>query len=214
MNIEVCREPVYHLVIRDFFDDDLNKAILKEALSHKEHFEPAQVQKGLDDTLRNNLNCSYDRLYDKNRSKSILLCALQNKFTLDQEFIDLLVTSPTPFSGFTYLNTHETQVSRYGVGNYYNWHQDRIESAKRQISVVYYFNKEPKYWSGGELLLTSSPLHNNKFIEKNPAVKTITPENNMAVIFTSITNHMVEPTIAPEEFDKGRFSANMWVGFR
>ena len=212
MKVEVIRDPVFCLKIRDFFTESVNKAVMEEALANESKFETAFIFDGINEERRNNMFCGYDKIYDKRRDESALIGALHTKFTLNEEFADILLTSEFPLSEFKLTNVHETQVSRYGENQHYTYHKDRSDKLGRLISIVYYFFKEPKTWTGGELCITNSLAYNGKLIEENPNVKTIIPENNMAVIFGNQTLHCVLDTHAPEQFDQGRFSANIWLG--
>lgn len=210
---QVFRNPVFHLVIKDFFPKAINKSILKEAINNKDNFTPGTIGKGFDLVYRSNVVAYYDQIYQYDRSKSFLLSALDGKFQSDSEFRQILATCPMPISDFMMTTTHESQVSRYGNEQHYDWHQDRFADIRRHITLVYYFFEEPKQWTGGDLLFTDSPGFETSLVEKNPNIKRITPENNMAIVFSSAALHRVESTKSPKEFGKGRFSANIWIGF-
>lgn len=213
MQIEVCREPMFHLKIRNFFPTNVNKDILDEAVRNKMTFNQAVTGKGEDLYYRSNISSYYDTVYIKDRNKSVLLFNLDKIFK-DENFRQLLSSCPAPLSDFVLSTKHETQVSRYGVDNYYRWHMDRFENIERHFTIVYYFNTEPQKYSGGELQLTSSPVIDSKLIEENPEIVTIKPENNMAIIFGATIVHRVKQTQSPKEFRDGRFSANIWIGFK
>ena len=116
---------------------------------------------------------------------------------------------------FQHSNFHETQVSRYGNdGQLYNYHIDAFANNSREITMVYYFNTDPKEFTGGEITLTRSPISNGKLMDESQETITITPENNMIVIFGSKIAHSVKPTKSPKDFSKGRFSVNIWIGRR
>jgi len=213
MKFEIHREPVNYLVIFDFFTKSQNKLILDEAVKNKKKFSTSTIGKGIDKNYRSNKVAYYDQLYDNDRKKSKLLSSLDLKFK-DNEFREILSTSPYPLCDFTMCNFHESQVSRYGSGEKYKWHIDRFDDVKRHISLIYYFFKTPRVFSGGSLALTNSPAFNAKLIDDEPRIKTITPINNMAVIFSSTVLHSVTPTVALKDFKSGRFSVNVWIGFK
>ena len=48
----------------------------------------------------------------------------------------------------------------------------------------------------------------------NPVIKTIVPKPNSAIIFGASSVHRVNVTKSPDEFAKGRFSANIWIGIK
>jgi len=220
MQVEVFFDPVFHIVITDLFDNETNRKILDETLLLKHKFEEAEIgtvenQNKVNKDIRNNLVAYYDVLFQNNREESILLRSL-NKLFIDGVFSTLINTSQYPLSDFRLTNYHETQVSRYGnTGDKYDWHNDQIHSNEsRKITMVYYFNTEPKKYSGGELQLTNSPIFENNILDKNTSIKTIEPKNNMLVIFASNITHRVMPLKSTNDFKDGRFSVNCWVGKR
>ena len=227
LGFEIYREPVYHIVIKDIFTAEINKKMLAEALSLEDKFQDSLIgAKGgeLHKDVRSNTACYYDKIYVNKRDKSVMLKSLEELFLL-KPFFDMLSTSPYPVNEFPTTDYHETQISRYGTVKddknkwatmpaRYDWHQDRIPGGRRQLTMVYYFCKNPKKWSGGEISLTASPCADGKLVEKDAKVKTITPENNMLLVFSATALHRVEKTSSPLEFDEGRFSANIWMGYQ
>lgn len=214
MRFEVHHKPVFYILIRDFFTREQHKAIIDEAMRNEPMFEDAVTGKGLDKKFRSNLVCYYDTFYFNNRDKSQFLSALDSKFK-DSKFGEILSSSPYPVTEFGGTNYHEAQISRYGgVLQKYDWHIDRFNNTTRTLSLVYYFFKEPKMFHNGELQLTDSPIADGFTIEDTPNIVTIKPENNMAVVFGSFTAHRVLPTKSPNEWSDGRFSGNVWIGFK
>jgi len=211
MRYEICYEPFFHIIIYDVFTKERNKKILEEASSKKKHFVDASVHKGVDKTFRSNKVCYYDELYVNKRKQSIILKSFEDLFA-DQKFRESLASSPYPLSEFMATDIHETQISRYGHNAKYEYHIDRFASQTRQISIIYYFFKEPKKWEGGQLEITKSPIFDGKEIDKYVGNKIITPQNNMIIVFGGGSAHRVLPTKSPKKFNDGRFSMNCWVG--
>ncbi len=228
MNICVYREPFFHLVFKDFFTKSANKAILKEVVKNQRRFTEAGVgsQTKIRYNIRSNMVCYYDQTYrpkatnctpeqvSRARQKSTLLREIDKKFK-NEEFREVLASSAYPICDFGMTSTHETQVSRYGHNQKYGWHIDRLDNMSRVLTLIYYFFQEPSKWKGGELGLTDSPIYEGTTIEASRETK-INPQNNMAVVFGGHMAHCVFPTIEPKSlrFDEGRFSANMWIGFK
>jgi Rps23 Pro-64 3,4-dihydroxylase Tpa1-like proline 4-hydroxylase len=214
MNIEVIYEPVPIIIVRNIFSKKENKAILKEVLGNEKKFKDSVTGAGKLPEFRNNKVAYYDAIYQEDRSKSSLLSAL-DKIFINEEFMELLNSSPFPISKFSNSNYHETQVSRYGDdGQFYRYHIDAFNNNRRQVSMVYYMNELPKTYTNGEIIFTKSPIVSGIAIDESQKELIIEPENNMAVIFGSHVAHKVNPTISPEEFSKGRFSANCWIGLK
>jgi len=217
MKFEFIYEPVPLIIIRDIFTKKENKEIFAEAVKNKKMFVEASiggVSEGKKTDFRNNKVAFYDSLYNNDRSKSKLLSKLDVLFSTP-EFIEPIGSSSYPINKFSQSNYHETQVSRYGdEGQLYKYHIDAFDNNKRQVTMVYYFNEEPKKYKGGEILFTKSPIYKGQPMDKREKPLIITPENNMAVIFGAKTAHMVRDTKSPKTFSKGRFSMNCWIGIK
>jgi len=218
MDVKFHKNPVPYLVFRNLFPKPVNSKILEEVLSLESTFGKAYTGSSnkVSSTMRTNNVIYLDDIYNK-VDKSFFLQQLHKLFSKNRGFREILASSPSPISDFMLTNTHETQVSRYGDEDspqFYDWHIDRFSDKSRHVTCVYYFFKEPKEWTGGEIQFTDSPIFDSKTITSTPDLVTIKPENNMAVVFGSSVAHRVLPTKAPPEFDKGRFSANIWIGFK
>jgi Rps23 Pro-64 3,4-dihydroxylase Tpa1-like proline 4-hydroxylase len=213
MKFEFLWDP-FVIVIRDVFTEKENKEILSEAVRNKKKFEESVIGTGKDKKFRNNTVAYYDTIYQEDRTKSKLLTKIDDLFKTPT-FKEVLSSSPSPIHLFNTSNYHETQVSRYGdEGQKYNYHIDAFSSNDRQLTLVYYFNEEPKKYKGGEISLTNSPLFKGKKMDKNAKEYTVTPENNIALVFGARLPHFVHPTKSPKTFGKGRFSVNCWIGIK
>jgi SM-20-related protein len=107
----------------------------------------------------------------------------------------------------------ESQLTAHNDGNYYKVHNDNgsPETATRTLTYVYYFYKEPKAFSGGELLLYDSTIENNFYV-KADSFQTVEPRNNSIVFFPSHYMHEVLPVSCPKRaFADSRFTINGWV---
>ena len=107
----------------------------------------------------------------------------------------------------------EAQLTAHNDGDYYKVHNDNgsSETATRQLTYVYYFYREPKPFSGGELLIYDSKIENNYYV-KAESFKTVEPRNNSIVFFLSRYLHEVLPVSCPSKaFTDSRFTINGWV---
>lgn len=107
----------------------------------------------------------------------------------------------------------ESQLTSHNDGNYYKIHNDNgsPDTATRELTYVYYFNREPKRFSGGELLIYDSKIENNFYVQAE-SFKTIEPRNNSIVFFFSRYMHEVLPVQCPSKaFADSRFTINGWV---
>jgi SM-20-related protein len=108
----------------------------------------------------------------------------------------------------------EIQLTAHNDGHYYKIHNDNgsPEAATRALSYVYYFHREPKAFSGGELRLYEAAVDYD-----NPSADfcVIAPRNDRIIFFPSHCLHEVMPVVCPSKaFADGRFTLNGWVRSR
>ncbi|MGE0449971.1 MAG: 2OG-Fe(II) oxygenase [Vicinamibacterales bacterium] len=107
----------------------------------------------------------------------------------------------------------EAQLTAHNDGDYFKVHPDSGsgDTATREITFVYYFNREPKGYAGGELVLYDSRLVNG-VLEKDESFSLIEPRRNSMVLFRSHCHHEVLPVTCPSgAFADSRFTINGWV---
>lgn len=107
----------------------------------------------------------------------------------------------------------ETQLTSHNDGNYYKIHNDNgsTDTATREFTYVYYFYREPKAFSGGELVIYDSKIENNFYVNAD-TFHTVEPRNNSIVFFLSRYLHEVLPVSCPSQaFADSRFTINGWV---
>lgn len=107
----------------------------------------------------------------------------------------------------------EAQLTTHNDGNYYKVHNDNgnAETASRVLTFVYYFNRAPKAFTGGELRIYDRQFDKGyQFAAQT--YKVIEPEDNSLVLFESREMHEVMPVSCPSQaFMDGRFTINGWV---
>jgi SM-20-related protein len=107
----------------------------------------------------------------------------------------------------------ECQMTSHNDGNYYKIHNDNggTDTLNRELTYVYYFYREPKMFSGGELVIYDSKVENNFYVNAE-SFKTVEPRNNSIVFFLSRYMHEVLPVSCPSKvFGDSRFTINGWV---
>ncbi|AFY73944.1 hypothetical protein Syn7502_01912 [Synechococcus sp. PCC 7502] len=107
----------------------------------------------------------------------------------------------------------EIQLTMHNHGNYYKIHNDNgsPDCANRVLTFVYYFYREPKAFTGGELVLYDSQIANNSYVAAS-TYKTVQPQNNSIVFFPSYYMHEVLPVTCPSQaFLDSRFTINGWI---
>ncbi|MBD2447845.1 2OG-Fe(II) oxygenase [Nostoc sp. FACHB-152] len=187
-----------YVQIDNFFSPNEYEKLIKYVLANKSNFVSTNTSTN-----------------DKNYRRSMVLYSFP-------EFAELIVNkvqqimpdvmSKLGMSPFP-LSQIESQLTSHNDGNYYKIHNDNgsPDTATRELTYVYYFNREPKRFSGGELLIYDSKVENNFYV-KAESFKTIEPRNNSIVFFLSRYMHEVLPVRCPSKaFADSRFTINGWV---
>ena len=107
----------------------------------------------------------------------------------------------------------EAQVTASIDGSFFGVHTDadRQKVPKRYLTYVYYFNRQPKAFSGGELRVYDDVLRNAK-LARGETFQVIEPLHNRLVLFWARTMHEVMPVRMPSgAFGDARFTVNGWV---
>jgi SM-20-related protein len=107
----------------------------------------------------------------------------------------------------------ESQLTTSNDGDYFRMHNDSgsPDTVSRALTYVYYFNKEPKGYSGGVFRLFNSRLVDGRY-ECGDKAADLEPKNNSILFFPSFCNHEVLPVSCPsKKFIDGRFTINGWV---
>jgi SM-20-related protein len=110
--------------------------------------------------------------------------------------------------------SYEIELVAHGDGGFYQRHIDTFTGGNRPgagdriVSCVYYFQSQPKRFSGGQLRLY--PLSTR--VAPAPEPIDVAPEHDTLVAFSSWMPHEVMPTMCPtQRFEDYRFSINCWV---
>lgn len=107
----------------------------------------------------------------------------------------------------------ECQLTANNDGSYFGVHTDagHNETRLRQLTYVYYFNREPKGFVGGELRVYDDQIRNGK-LARIDSFQTIEPRHNSIVFFQAPVMHEVTTVRVPSrEFRDSRFTVNGWV---
>jgi Rps23 Pro-64 3,4-dihydroxylase Tpa1-like proline 4-hydroxylase len=107
----------------------------------------------------------------------------------------------------------DCQITASVDGSYFKAHTDAgaNETYKRQLSYVYYFNREPKGFTGGELRIYDDVVRNGK-LAATDSFQVIEPRHNSIVFFQSPVMHEVMPVHVPsKQFRDARFTVNGWI---
>jgi len=107
----------------------------------------------------------------------------------------------------------DCQVTASVDGSYFKAHTDAgaNETWKRQFTYVYYFNREPKGFTGGELRIYDDTVRNGK-LAATESFQSIEPRHNTIIFFQAAVMHEVMPVEVPsKQFRDSRFTVNGWI---
>ena len=107
----------------------------------------------------------------------------------------------------------ETQVTASNHGDFFHCHSDNGAEtvAAREITFVYFFHREPKQFTGGELRIYDSRRENDCCVP-TANYRTIVPEQNQLILFASGLSHEITPVdCSSGKFADSRFTVNGWV---
>lgn len=188
-----------YLVLRNFLDEVTVAHLLDYALSRQADFLPTRLNsKKVNPSIR--ISAGLRELGDYRP-------LLKNKILgLLPELIARLQVTPFEAYGL------ETELVAHGDGAFFKRHVDTQTNKYdeidrlRVLSGVYYFNAEPKAFSGGALRLYAiggEPDENFVNVE---------PIHNSLLVFPSWAPHEVMPVSCPSQrFIDSRFAVNCWV---
>lgn len=141
---------------------------------------------------KNNIGTVLDKVYLDKSMSNILT---ETRKIYDPNLVDGLVQAHKFFKFITNVNNDSTKVHYFEDGSYYKPHHDAS-----LITVIYYFFKEPKTFSGGDLIFENE--------------LTIESKNNRCLIFPSILTHEVTEVSIPAEskgLGLGRYAISQFM---
>ena len=180
-------------------------ALLDYTLSCEEKFERALVVQPKSN--RETADLTHRRasvLYDTGLFNELILTHVR---TLLPRILEDL--SHRPFT----LSHIETRITASNDGDFFKKHNDNSQAPirTREISFVYYFFREPKAFSGGELIIYDTRREANTHRAMN-TFKTVTPQQNKIVFFPSLLIHeLLEVRCDSRAFADSRFTLNGWI---
>lgn len=188
--------PAQFVQIRNFFSVEERSQLLNYVLREHPNFVPTTTSTGAIDYRKSKILYSFPEIAEVMRQR--VQSAL---FTV---FAQLPAFQPSDL---------EIQLTAHNDGNYYKIHNDNgaPEVASRALTYVYYFYREPKAFSGGELRLYDVQIEGG-YYQAADTFHDIDPENNSIIFFPSHYMHEVLPVSCPSQaFADSRFTLNGWI---
>jgi SM-20-related protein len=106
----------------------------------------------------------------------------------------------------------EAQITASNDGDFFRAHCDDGDArvARRQLTFVYFFHREPRQFEGGELRIYDPRPDEDHY--KGGDYQTIVPQQNQIVFFPCSLLHEITPVECPSRlFADSRFTLNGWL---
>jgi len=192
------------VILDEFLVVEEWRGLLKYTLSREGQFSRSEVV-GADG--KTSLDTSYRRsrvLFDLSFFSALFR---QRLLTFLPYLLARLGVKPFPVSDV------EIQLTGTNHGEFFRVHSDNDakNSIGRQLTFVYFFFREPRRFSGGDLRIYNTPWPHDAS-GRNPWFRTVYPRQNQVVVFPSSYMHEILPVNCPSrQFANSRFTVNGWL---
>ena len=196
--IDTSREPAPFVQVCNFLDAGLHAQILDLALRHEAEFSASSVVTNDQKYRRSRV------LFDLEETGAHMAAELHKILPWVYQRLNITPSSEGRL---------EKQMTAHNDGDFFKLHNDNgsPDTADRVVSFVYYCNRLPKRFSGGQLRLYDSRVENNFWVAAD-TFQTVEPMNNSIVFFLSRLLHEVMPIQCDSRaFADSRFTLNGWV---
>lgn len=193
--------PSPYVQMDDFLTSAEQQQLLSYALQHEADFVPSRV-------TTNEPGYRQSSVIDRHEQVEEFSAVFVNRLTAYLPYI-LRVFNIAPFA----IGDIETQLTAHNDGHYFKLHPDNgcEQTGGREITYVYYFYREPKAFSGGDLRLYDGRMDNGSYVPAESS-NLIEPRNNRLIVFPSRCQHEVLPIrCATGAFADSRFTVNGWI---
>lgn len=192
-------DPPPVVIVEDFVGEARAEQLLQYAIAHESGFRPSKVA------------LQHEGILDESRRVSMVNCDIYPVMPLIDPVIRKAVDEALPKLGLVNVESYhlEPELTWCGDGGFFKTHVDTLQyrASRRVLTMVYYFYKEPKAFTGGQLRLYGLRTDADSRIYQE-----IEPRRDRAVFFPSWFPHEVLPVhCTSRAFADGRFAINCWV---
>jgi Rps23 Pro-64 3,4-dihydroxylase Tpa1-like proline 4-hydroxylase len=187
------------IVIDHFLGEVAAKRLFQYAINRESGFRPSTVALG------------HQNILDESRRVSKVNSDIEEAMPLIEPAIRKAVDEAIPKLGLVNVESYflEPQLTWSGDGAFFKMHVDTLHrlANQRVMTVLYYFHKEPKAFTRGQLRLYGLGADANSRSRQE-----IEPEIDRAVLFPAWFPHEVLPVhCSSAAFADGRFALSCWV---
>ncbi len=192
-------EKARFLQIKDFLPRELNEQLKNYVIENKHLFTGSSVSTRDQDYRRSQVLYHFQPLQD----------------VFEKKLREIYLPKIMPLFNLTWQNdyTLESQVTASQNGDFFKLHNDNgsPDTAARFFTYVYYFHREPKAFTGGNLRLFDGKIEAGMWQAAENYAE-LEPMNNSIVFFLSRSLHEVLPVQCVDpDFSCSRFTINGWV---
>jgi SM-20-related protein len=187
------------MILDDFLGEARAGELLRHAVANESGFRTSKV------AVRD------EGVVDESRRLSRVSTAVDAVMPAIEPAIRQAVDIALPRLGLVNIDAYllEPELAWSGDGGFFKMHTDtlRYRASHRVMTVVYYFHRLPKPFSGGELRLYGLGAEDD-----SDACQEIEPRSDRAVFFPAWFPHEVRPVrCRTGAFADGRFAITCWV---
>ena len=189
------------IVIDHFLGGVAAERLLQYAITRESGFRPSKVA------------LKHESIIDESRRVSKVNSDTDAAMPLIEPAIRNAVDEAIPKLGLVNVESYslEPELTWCGDGGFFKTHVDTLyrdrSANQRVMTVVYYFYKEPKAFTGGQLRLYGLGADAN-----SPSRQEIEPQLDRAVLFPAWFPHEVlRVHCSSAAFADGRFAISCWV---
>ncbi|SEC01565.1 2OG-Fe(II) oxygenase [Terriglobus roseus] len=192
--------PAPHITVPDFLPKEEHARLLAWTLENQDLFVPARVFTGVDEDRRRALVLS-----DIGPFKMPFAAAAAKQY---KSWVAQMGLPPFDVSGV------ELELAAHNDGAHFHRHLDTQtvmggDGSHRALSAVYYFYREPKRFTGGQLRIYPQGTADGSVFA------TVEPTQNTLAVFPSWAAHQVMRVECPsQDFADSRFAVNCWLHVR
>jgi len=193
------------VVLDEFLAPQELEELTRFTLEHEAEFQSSEVyspsaQKGVinDDYRRSSV------LMDLPAPQEMILARIRSVLPLVLEKLGM--------EAFTIADT-EVQITASNDGDFFLCHDDNGSEgvAARHLTFVYFFQREPRQFEGGELRIHDSHLEDGRYVSDG-SYQTIVPQQNQIVFFPCELMHEITAIrCSSHRFADSRFTLNGWL---
>jgi Rps23 Pro-64 3,4-dihydroxylase Tpa1-like proline 4-hydroxylase len=194
-------ESILEISVANFLGPEDRQKLLDYVISQEDNFKPATVIQATSPTVNEKVR----------RAKTLdKLGEFEAKFAERIKEQLQPVLNKLGHKAFQ-MGRIEMQITASNDGDYFRLHQDSDPKSTREISFVYFFHREPRRFSGGELRIYQGRLVDDRVVPADQS-HTLSPRQDTIVFFPSLNEHEVLPVRVPSRsFGDSRLTLNGWI---